>query len=102
MLMYLSFCDIDKPVAASTGAVSGARSVKPKPRRWVVEFHGAALDAPWNYLENFNRSGTVIREVKPITRAQVTAALSPHYAEVTSERIKYINFLRNLGIEVED
>lgn len=43
----------------------------------------------------------LLREVKPITQEQITKALSPIYC-VAMERVKYVNFLRNLGIEVED
>lgn len=83
-------------------------------RRWVVErsedyprampdpifYRDAGFHGIWETGRDqpISLGGmTILREVKPITRQQIAAAHSPNLSSLT-----YINFLKNLGIEVEE
>lgn len=82
----------------------------PRPQRYLIELvaekdadHGIAIWFNGSNLEVRGRYGACfsVHDAKPITQAAITAALSPIYS-VAMERVKYINFLKNLGIAVED
>lgn len=83
-------------------------------RQWVVEFR-TSPEMEWAPNESVDRTATVIREVKPITRAQLMAAgersssegnrhcpWSWRAASFPSIADRWIALLCELGIEVED
>lgn len=73
-----------------------------KTRQWVVEFR-TSPEMEWAPNEAVDRTATVIRAVKPITRAQLMAAGERSSSEVNWASIadRWIALLRELGIEVE-
>ena len=84
-------------------------------RRWEVEALSASNNFTFNPTEGAvsrdSRSGVgsvavrVVREIKPITRAQVDAAISDFLAEVDRDQLteySFIPVLKRLGIEVVD
>ena len=76
--------------------------IKPKPRRWVVEFTKPIRDDYPGWF-NVNRDCRIIREVKPITRPMVYRTIfGQSYTPDAAMLTHLMNFLRELGIDVED
>ncbi len=79
---------------------------EPKPRRWVVEQHASSIDIEAGFLGDGTlvsyKGMRVIREVKPITREQIQAALRKRNENMFIHDCRLALLLRELGIDVEN
>ncbi len=80
---------------------------EPKPRRWLVEEHLSEMATWQGKLDHESRPVYVriVREVKPITRHEISAATAKTMNRYTGgpfNQFWVLLMLRELGIEVED
>lgn len=78
-----------------------AKAEAPNPRRYLVEYP-TWREMEFANWEDMNHPSKIIREVKPITREQIRSAYNKHGLSLSSWDARMRDFLRELGIEVED